>query len=93
MDLVILNNRASRVQLIDITCLPAELKLDEATGGNVVAPSRTACTEVQAAAIKAHRPSMKLFEAKVLKWGKTEAAQADKPEAKPEAKQPEAGRR
>jgi hypothetical protein len=36
---------------------------------------------------------MKLFEAKVLKWGKTEEAQADKPEAKSEAKQPEAGRR
>jgi hypothetical protein len=77
---------------MDLTCLPAELKLDEATGGNVVTPSRTACTEAQAAAIKAHRPSMNLFEANVLKWGKTEAEQADKSEAKPEAK-PETGRR
>jgi hypothetical protein len=92
MDLVILNTRASRVQLLDITCLPAELKTDEANGGTIVTPSRTACTESQAAAIKAHRPSMKLFENKVLKWGKPEAAKPEA-EAKPEAAKPEAGRR
>lgn len=86
-DLVILNTRPSRVSLIDLVCLPSERKHDEAAGGMVTVPSRTACTQAQAEAIKAHRPSMKLFEAKVLKWGKAETVKVEPQESKqPDAK-------
>lgn len=74
-DLVILNHRASRVVLQDLICLPAEVKNDEASGGKVVTPSRTACTQAQADAIKAHRPSARMFEHKILSWGKAPRAE------------------